>query len=74
VLTTDQRWALRVLAISAEGCTVRVLTTHGLNPDLLVGLVSDGLASMEPKTVRGESASEVRVRITDAGRQALARE
>jgi hypothetical protein len=69
-----QRRALRLLAGSPLGVTEAIMLAHGFTIDLLVDLVHEGLATATPETVHaGKRAIEVvRVRITDAGRLALA--
>jgi hypothetical protein len=70
----DKRRALELLAGSAGGFTTSIMLMTGFTAELLAGLVRDGLATMEPEHVRaGERSIEVtRVRITDAGRRAIA--
>jgi hypothetical protein len=65
--SAERRRALELLAASPDGCTAAILLAHGFKSDRLVELINAGLAS-------GDRAMEVtRVRITDAGRQALDR-
>ena len=70
----DQRRALKLLAVSRNGCTEAVMLAHGFPVPLLVELVRSGLASAAPeRVVAGKRAMQItRVRITDAGRRALA--
>ena len=72
-LGADQRRALRLLAGSSHGCTEAILLAHGFTIEMLVVLVRDGFATATPEIVHaGNRPIEfVRVRITDAGRQAL---
>jgi hypothetical protein len=57
-----------------RGCTEAVMRlAHGFKADLLAGLVHDGLASVAAETITARRPIEVaRLRITDAGRRALA--
>jgi hypothetical protein len=59
---------------SPLGVTEAVMLAHGFTTDLLIDLVHTGLATATPETVHaGKRPIEVvRVRITDAGRLALA--
>jgi hypothetical protein len=73
-MSTERRRALRLLAGSPLGATEAIMLAHGFTNDLLVDLVHEGLATATPETVQaGKRPIEVvRVRITDAGRLALA--
>jgi hypothetical protein len=75
-LTTDQARALRLLdETEPRGCTKAVMTlAHGFKAELLAGLGYEGLASMVVETITaGDQPIEVaRLRITAAGRRALA--
>jgi hypothetical protein len=74
-MTDDERWLLELLAASYDGCTTEViLLAHGFTLDLIDGIVSAGLAApMAERTFAAGHPIEVtRVRITEAGRQALA--
>ena len=44
-LSADCRRALQVLATSPDGCTEAIMLAHGFKLALLVGLISDGLAT-----------------------------
>jgi hypothetical protein len=71
----DRRRALELLAdCPVEGCTRAILLAHGFTVEQMVTLVGAGLATATPQRVRaGGKAMEVAVlRITDAGRRALA--
>jgi hypothetical protein len=70
----DQRRVLQLLARSTNGHTEAMLLAHGFTTAMLTVLVRDGLATATPETVRAgkRPIRVVRVRITDAGRQALA--
>jgi hypothetical protein len=72
--TPDHGRALELLAGSPDGFTTRVLLIHGIRLELLADLAGAGLVSLQAEPViGGDRPTEVtRVRITDAGRQALA--
>jgi hypothetical protein len=63
-----------LLAGSPTGCTEALLFAYGITVEMLVGLIEAGLASTQAERVRaGSKTIEVaRMRITEAGRQALA--
>ena len=71
----DRRRALELLASCRDGCTEAILRAHGVTIPQMVELVRAGLASATPeRVVAGKRAMEVTtVRITEAGRRALAR-
>jgi hypothetical protein len=73
-MSRDQRRALRLLAGSPLGATEAIMLAHGFTIEMLTILVRDGLATATPETVHaGKRPVEVvRVRITAAGRLALA--
>jgi hypothetical protein len=74
-LTDDQHAALTMIAGSPRGVTEPLLVdVHGFAVELLVGLVRATLASVAPETMRsgGRVVEVTRLRITDAGRRALA--
>ena len=70
----DRRRALELLANSPNGCTEAVLLAYGLSRELLVDLIDDGFAtaSAERGRARGHEIEITRVRITVAGRRAIA--
>jgi hypothetical protein len=70
----DRRRALELLAASADGCTEAIMRAHGFSTDLLVELINAKLATATAeRIVAGSRKIELaRVRITDAGRKALA--
>jgi hypothetical protein len=70
---SDRRRALGVLAGAPEGVTEALMLAHGFRVELLVDLCLAGLATAKPEHMRaGRRAMEVvRMKITDAGRQAL---
>jgi hypothetical protein len=69
----DRRRALELLAGSRDGYTKAILRAHGFSMDMMVELVKAGLATTkrERMIAGGRHTDVVRVRITDAGRQAL---
>jgi len=69
----DRRRALELLAGSHDGCTEAVLLAHGFTVPLLVELVRTGLATAKAELMMaGKQPIKVtRVRITEAGREAL---
>jgi hypothetical protein len=71
----DRRRALELLAGSREGCTKAMMRAHGFSIDMLVELVKVGLATTkrERMVAGGRQTDVARVRITEAGRQALAK-
>jgi hypothetical protein len=74
-LSHDQRRALVVLAgIGEMGATEALMLAHGFEMAMLVDLVRDGLANTAPESVRagGRKMEVTRLRITQAGRRALA--
>jgi hypothetical protein len=76
-LSLTHRRALKVLAKAGPlGVTEALMLAHGFTTDMLADLVHVGLATEEPETSkgRGQTIKVVRVRITDAGRDALAAE
>jgi hypothetical protein len=70
----DRRLALELLATSPDGCTDALMFANGFTAELLVELVQAGVASAHAeRVVAGSKTIEVaRVKITEAGRQALA--
>jgi hypothetical protein len=70
----DRRRALELLAASHDGATEAILLAHGIAVPQMVELVRAGLATVHAeRVVAGGGAMEVAcVRITDAGRRALA--
>jgi hypothetical protein len=73
-ITPDERDALRMLADSPHGSTESIMLAHGFAIGMLRDLVRNGLATADGRTVRaGQRLIEVKwMRITDAGRRALA--
>jgi hypothetical protein len=72
-LGANHRRALEMLAECSDGCTDHVLHLFGFSEKVIAGLIRAGLARAEPKRSFPErrAAAVQRVRITDAGRQAL---
>jgi hypothetical protein len=72
-LAPDQRSALELLAGSPNGCTELLFLTHGFTRNLFADLILNGLATAETERVlaEGRPINVRRIRITDAGREAL---
>ena len=72
--TSIQRRALRLLADAQDGRTVADMLAHGFTNALLDRLASDGLATIEPGTIRTGTRriTVIWVVITEAGQRALA--
>ena len=70
----QRRRALELLEASLDGCTEAIMLAHGFKIELLVELVQAGLAtaSTEQMLASGRSMEVTRLRITGAGRRALA--
>jgi hypothetical protein len=71
VLTDHQRLALKLLADSANGCTVLTMLTQGCAIGMLHGLVRTGLATAHREREHPRQRKIIRLRITDAGRRAI---
>jgi hypothetical protein len=73
-MTTDERRLLELLAESPEGCTDALLTARGFKLDVLISIVSAELATATPERTfsAGKPVEITRVRISEAGRRALA--
>jgi len=69
-----RRRALELLETSLDGCTEAIMLAHGFKIELLVELVRAGLAtaSTEQMLASRRSMEVTRLRITGAGRRALA--
>jgi hypothetical protein len=74
-LKLDRRRALELLASCRDGCTEAVMLADGFSIDMMVEIINAGLATATTeRMVAGKHRIEVaRVRITDAGRQVLAK-
>jgi hypothetical protein len=76
-LDAEQRRALAMLTTAGRnGTTQALLSAHGFDASMIAGLVSHGLATITAEKVRagGKLVAVVQVRITEAGRDALAGE
>jgi hypothetical protein len=73
-LSADRRRALELLADSVDGYTEAVVLAHGITSRLIAGLVRAGLVTTETahKLAGGRAIYMTRIKITDAGRRALA--
>ena len=71
----DRRRALELLAASRKGCTKAMMRAHGFSVDMLLDLLKAGLATTkrERMVAGGRQTDVARVRITEAGRQGLAK-
>jgi hypothetical protein len=71
----DRRRALELLAGNRHGYGKAILRAHGFSIDMMAELVKAGLATTkrERLVAGGRETDVVRVRITEAGRQALAK-
>ena len=77
LLVTHRGRRLELLASHPQGDTEELLVlAHGFDGDMIAGLVSIGFATARRETIRaGDRTIEVvRIRITAAGRDALAAE
>ena len=77
LLSADQRRALAMLSTAGQDGTAQaLLSAHGLDATMIAGLVSRGLATLTMEKVRasGKLIAVATVRITEAGRRALAAE
>jgi hypothetical protein len=74
-LSKEQRHALALLASIPHGITEDLLAlAHGFDRTMIAGLVGTGLAIAQREKVSGRATIEmVRIRISDAGRQAIER-
>jgi hypothetical protein len=73
-LSVERRRALALFLNAPRGLTeVTLIRVHDFAPELLTSLVRAGLADVVPGTVRagGRTRTVDRVRITNAGRQAI---
>ena len=72
-LTPKARRALELLAVDRRGLTETLLLTYGFTHGMLAGLVRTGFATAQRQTVKtgGKTMEVVRIRITEAGRDAL---
>jgi hypothetical protein len=70
----NRRRALELLAASSDGCTEAIMIAHGFTIKQMVELVHAGFTTAHSqRVIVGRRTIEVaRVKITEAGRQALA--
>ena len=70
----DRRRALELLRTSLNGCTEALMLANGFPVEMLVELIRTGLASAQAEHMMagGKQIEVARVRITEAGRKALA--
>ena len=72
-LSPEERQALELLASDPQGATEELLVlAHGFDSDMIAGLVHSGLARRENMKAGSRAIEVVRIRITGAGRKALA--
>ena len=75
--TTKQqrRRALELLEASIDGCTEAIMLAYGFKIELLIELINAGFAttSVERMVAGGRRIEVTRMRITAAGRRALAK-
>jgi hypothetical protein len=71
---SDRRRVLDLLANSPNGCTEASLLAHGFTIPVIVSLIRAGLAAAYTERVvaSGQRVEVVYVKITEAGRRALA--
>jgi hypothetical protein len=62
-----RRRALELLTASPDGCSEAIMVAHGFSVTQMVDLVHDGTA----RDCRQRTIEVARVKITEAGRQAL---
>jgi hypothetical protein len=70
----NRRRALELLASCRDGCTEAIMLAHGFTVELMVDLCVAGLAiaTVDRMVAGGRTVEIARVRITEAGRRALA--
>jgi hypothetical protein len=69
----SRRRAIELLASCADGCSEAILMAHGFTVEQMAELVRSGLATAQTERVMagGRAIEVARVRITEAGRQAI---
>jgi hypothetical protein len=67
----QRRRTLELLEASIDGCTEAIMLAHGFKTELLVELVN--AATIDRMVVGGRRVKVIRMRITAAGRRALAK-
>ena len=71
--SSERRRALALLAASPDGTTEAMALAHGFSTEMMGELISDGLANAQAeRVIAGRVIEVIWVRITDAGRRALA--
>jgi hypothetical protein len=72
-LSQNARHALELLNVDPRGLAEPLLLTYGFSRKMLAVLFRSGLATAQRQTVRvsGQPVEVTRIRITEAGRQAL---
>lgn len=72
-LSQHARHALELLTLDPRGLAEPLLLTYGFSHKMVASLLRSGLATAQRQTVRvsGQPVEVMRVRITEAGRQAL---
>jgi hypothetical protein len=75
-LSPKGRRALELVAVDQRGLSETLLRTYGFTLKMLANIVSTGFATAQRQTVKagGKTMEVVRIRITEAGRAALAAE
>ena len=70
-LGPERRDALGILADAPDGLTEGMLLAHGVEPNTILSLVSDGLATTHSEKMRagGQTIQVTRVKITEIGRR-----
>jgi hypothetical protein len=73
-MTDQERRVLQMLAAAESGCSDALLLAYGFRLEMILGLVSSGLAaaSAELAFVADHPVELTRVKITEAGGRALA--
>ena len=73
-MTYETRRLLELLAASDDGCTEALLMAHGFALELIDSIEFAGLATAKAERMfaAARAVDVTRVRITDAGRRALA--
>jgi hypothetical protein len=73
-MTDQERRILEMLAAADNGCTDALLLGYGFRLEMILGMVSSGLATAAPERafVANHPVDVTRVQITKAGGRALA--
>jgi hypothetical protein len=72
-LSRNHRRALALLADCPDGLSEAIMLAHGFTAMLIAELIIAGFASASVDQVRNGTLEVVRLKITNAGRQAIAR-